>query len=90
MAKRQISFLSTPQEDGKTSWIDLALAADLDGATQYITSLRYVAGPHLGPSLGRPCDRGYFTRIVGALIFAMVIYGYIILYYIPNLKATSK
>ena len=45
-----LSFPQSVQEEGRQSWIMMALADELDGGTQYITSLRY--DTWLGGSLG--------------------------------------
>eukprot|EP00438_Fugacium_kawagutii_P004329 Skav220061 [mRNA] locus=scaffold1709:116943:126732:- [translate_table: standard] len=60
------------QEDGKTSWIDLALAADLDGATQYITSLRYIMNAPAPPLIAPDSVRERLVDIMNN-IFCLAV-----------------
>eukprot|EP00435_Cladocopium_sp_Y103_P037287 s20_g9.t2 len=65
---------STVQAEGRESWIDIALAHDLDGATQYITSLRYVMNAPAPPLIAPDSVRERLVDIMNN-VFTLVVIG---------------
>jgi len=64
----------TVQEEGRQSWIMMALADQLDGGTQYITSLRYVMNAPAPPLIAPESVRERLVDIMNN-VFTLVVIG---------------